>query len=159
MNSHRVAPNGFTLVEILVGILILSLAIMTFSAALRQAYHWQWRQRSYERMYMTANSIIDELMSIETDRNLSESHSGSGNMNGIDYTWRCRSFISSKNFSFSSENPSLSGTTGRFQITLQKCSLSLTSAGSKRKFSFSRTLYCCPEKDGSDHFAYGMYSP
>lgn len=158
MKSKSDSQKGFTLVEILVGILILSLAIMTFSAALRQAYQWKLRQRSYERVYMAANSIIDELVSVETDKDVTGSQTGTGKMNGIEYTWRCRPFVSNKNFSFSSEDPTQSGNNGRFQVTLQKCTLALTGEDSKRMFTFFRTLFCCPEED-SDRFAYGVYSP
>ena len=144
LTSSKSHNTGFSLVEILVGVVILSLSIMTLGAALRQAFYWQNKQKSYEHLYITASSIVNEVVSTQINEYPEESDSAKGTLNGISYEWTCKPFLAANNFEFSFDKPQQSGNNGYFRVVLQKCSLNLNKAGLGHKLEFYRTQYCCP---------------
>ncbi|MBL4902433.1 prepilin-type N-terminal cleavage/methylation domain-containing protein [Desulfocapsa sp. AH-315-G09] len=138
------AKEGFSLVEILIGVVVLSIAIMTLAAALRQAFQWQFRQGMYEEILITGSSIINEIVSDQIEKDVEQSQTEGGTLNGFSYTWTCNPFLADNNYEFSQDNPLNSGNTGFFRVVLQHCTLNISKNRMSREFEFYRTQYCCP---------------
>lgn len=136
--------NGFSLVEILIGVVILSLAIMTLSAALRHAFHWQQKQYVYQNLYITASSLLNEMMSEQVNEAPEQESFTTGHLNDFEYKRNCKPFLVNRNSNFSIETPGKGSNNGFFTVVLQQCTLVLQGSGKKRQFVFYRTQYCCP---------------
>lgn len=137
-----IQSKGFTLIEILVGMLVISLAIMCFSAALRQVFLWQHKQKKYEDVYITAQSLINKIVSVDHSENSRTDQIEEGKINGLDYSLKCTPIQTKKNYLFSAEIGS-SGNSGYYDVTLQQCTLALNSQELGKEFSFYRTQFCC----------------
>ncbi len=144
---NRMEKNkGFSLIEVLVGIVMLSLAVMTMSGALRQLYQWKYKQAAYENLYETVDSLLDLVTGTLVLADVEAVDKGEGTLNGLGYSYRCQPLTVTSNYNYS-DDPSQSGNNGFFRVALQECSLTLKGDQLDRSFTFYRTVYCCPSEE------------
>ena len=128
MHSNK----GFTLIEVLVAMLILFLSIVTVTLAYRQYEHLKLKQQQYERIYITALSLINKIQ----EEKISNFKKGNGIMNGIRYSVNVIKVASNRNYLYN-PNPSLSGNNGHFTLSLYKITINLDG----KKFILYKTEY------------------
>ena len=124
--------RGFTLVEILVAMLILFLSIVTVALAYRQYECFKLKQQKYERIYITALSLINKIK----EEKINNFQRENGTINGIRYSINVIKVASNRNFLYN-PNPSLSGNNGHFMVSLYKITINLDG----KKFILYKTEY------------------
>ena len=124
--------NGFTLIEVLIATVILVIAIVTASAALKQFTITRERLKSYEHLYTTALSVKDLILNDKLSNGLEKS----GTLNGLDYRYECSLQQSAKNYVYGEDEAS-SGNWGAYTILLYKVTLTL----SGKTFEIYKTDY------------------
>lgn len=144
-NNQRLAASeqGFTLIEILVGVLILSLAISAFSAALSHSYRWQNRQRDYEILSVTGASIVNSLVASPRREPQENRTSGRGELNEVGYSWRCATVLSAFNVIQTGglEAGGVGRTLGNYRTFLEECTIELRWQGATETLQFYRSRY------------------
>ncbi len=133
--------SGFTLIEILIGVMLLSLAILTFSATLSQTYRWQIKQENYELINITANTLINTIVSAPEKSTSDDLESERGELNNIQYQWQCSPVLTGRNSEISSDVGSLQENTGKYNVFLERCILRLEMKLYKKKLQFFRSRY------------------
>jgi len=88
------AANGFTLIEVLVAMLLLTIAVLTVNAAFKQFVGYQDKMSHYEKIYTTVLSLRDELSTVP----LVSGEEKRGEMNGLDYQYKVTLIDRRKNF-------------------------------------------------------------
>ena len=75
--------SGFTLIEVLVAMLLLTMAILTVNAAFKQFVDYQDKMTRYEKIYTTVLSLRNQL----SVASLASGEETSGTLNGLDYKY------------------------------------------------------------------------
>ena len=86
--------RGFTLIEVLVAMLLLSMAILTVNAAFKQFVDYQDKMTRYEKIYTTVLSLRDQLSTIP----LVPGEEKQGTVNGLDYQYKVTQIDRRRNF-------------------------------------------------------------
>jgi type II secretory pathway pseudopilin PulG len=124
--------NGFTLIEVLIATLIMVMAIVTVTAAVRQFIAQREKLRHYEQVYTAVLSLHDRIM----NENFAGNSHKTGTLNGLDYTYDAKLMASANNYVVGVE-PGLSGNKGIFTVMAYKINLELGG----RTFEFYKTQY------------------
>ncbi|HIE59667.1 MAG TPA: prepilin-type N-terminal cleavage/methylation domain-containing protein [Hydrogenothermaceae bacterium] len=105
--------KAFSLIEVLIATLILSVSIMVISATLKQFFVYKNKLNKYQLIYTTTMSLIDKI-SLE---NLLKNPSSQGKLNGLKYKYKATIIERKTNaFSYISENLENQMQTGSFEI-------------------------------------------
>ncbi len=113
--------KGFTLIEVLLSLIILVVAIVSINAAFKQFVMYKSKMDKYKNIYMTTLSIKDMILS----KKLSENTAGSGELNGIKYSYKVS--LLAKGFNVESDTESSSIGKGNYEIFLYKIDLKVGS--------------------------------
>ncbi len=109
--------KGFTLIEVLLSLIILVVAVVSINAAFKQFVMYRSKMEKYKNIYMTTLSIKDMILS----KKLSENTAGSGELNGIKYSYKVS--LLAKGFNVESDTESSSIGKGNYEIFLYKIDL------------------------------------
>ena len=115
------SDKGFTLIEVLVASIILFLSIATVAMAYKEYTSCRLKQVKYERIYMTALSLMSEL----EDKKPYNIGFESGTINGLKYSISIKKVISKRNFVIGL-NKQTTGNFGEFLLTLYKVTLNIS---------------------------------
>lgn len=141
-SRNRVKPrvctggSGFTLIEVLVGLLVLVGGIVSISSAMKAYTDARQRQDLYQEFYMTGLSLMSRLRAMDLEDNLQ----GTGRINDFEYHYKARQIASAKNFVWDA----LSGTggnTGSFALRLLAVEVVLDRRNFSRSFQFYVARY------------------
>lgn len=127
--------SGFTLIEVLLSLIILTVAIVTINAAFKQFVEYKAKMEKYKNIYLTTLSIKDMIETKELSNGLSEA----GELNGLKYKYSVKLVAKGKN-TVSSEDIESRGKTaegGSFEIFLYKITLEVEN----RKYEFFKLQY------------------
>ncbi len=127
--------SGFTLIEVLLSLIILTVAIVTINAAFKQFVEYKAKMEKYKNIYLTTLSIKDMIETKELSNGLSEA----GELNGLKYKYSVKLVAKGKN-TVSSEDVESRGKTaegGSFEIFLYKITLEVEN----RKYEFFKLQY------------------
>jgi prepilin-type N-terminal cleavage/methylation domain-containing protein len=127
--------SGFTLIEVLLSLIILTVAIVTINAAFKQFVEYKAKMEKYKNIYLTTLSIKDMIETKELSNGLSEA----GELNGLKYKYSVKLVAKGKN-TVSSEDVESKGKTaegGSFEIFLYKITLEVEN----RKYEFFKLQY------------------
>jgi len=86
--------SGFTLIEVLVAMLLLTMAILTVNAAFKQFVDYQDKMARYEKIYTTVLSLRDQLSTVP----LVPGGEKSGTLNGLDFQYTVTQVDRRENF-------------------------------------------------------------
>jgi prepilin-type N-terminal cleavage/methylation domain-containing protein len=125
--------KGFTLVEVLIATFILSIAIMSMSAAFKQFFSYKERFEKYKNFYVSVLSIVDEI----SEKDLEEKPAGEGEINQLYFQYKTILVAKKRNFSFDAEFDLASTNQGPFEMRLYKVELNV----GNKKFEFFTTQY------------------
>jgi len=128
--------RGFTLVEVIVALVVLSSAIISFGAAFNMYTKAQFKHEHYQDVYITAVSLKN---AIET-KSLLDEPQGDGQLNGFQYFFKSEKIKSAQNYVHPMD-PAPGGNIGPFEIVLYKVNLKLRKQQWNREFSFYVTQY------------------
>jgi len=92
--KQKHTDNGFTLIEVLVAMLLLTMAILTVNAAFKQFVDYQDKMTRYEKIYTTVLSLRDQLSTVP----LVPGGEKRGTVNGLDYQYKVTQVDRRKNF-------------------------------------------------------------
>ncbi len=136
--SRRMNSKGFTLIEVLIGVVLLSLAVLAYSAALRQAYSWKNKQQSYEAIGLMSVALVERLTGSPQNRN--DILPQSGRYNNGDYSYRCEIVDSGRNHVMNMGMESQGGgDEGKYRVLLEECTLTVEYGEYLKKIIFYRT--------------------
>ncbi len=124
--------RGFTLIEVLLSLIILTVAVVSINAAFKQFTVYKSRFNKYKNIYMTTLSIKDLIES----KKLSNNMTGSGKLNGLKYKYRV-SLVAKGNTVSTDEESQGSIGKGNFELYLYKIDLQVEN----KKYSFYKTEY------------------
>ena len=120
------------MIEVLIATLIMVMAIVTVTAAVRQFTLQREKLSHYEHLYASVLSLRDRIMNDTLRDNLQNN----GSLNSLEYSYRCKLVESANNYVFG-EMPELSGNKGSYKIMLFRVNLSV---GGK-EFEFFKSQY------------------
>ena len=103
------SDKGFTLIEVLVASIILFLSIVTVSLAYRQYINYKIKQKKYEKIFISALSLMSKIESEDLDKLTNRS----GTINGLNYHITIRKVASKRNYVYGLTK-STSGNIGPF---------------------------------------------
>jgi len=112
--------KGFTLIEVLVASIILFLSIVTVSLAYRQYTNYKFKQKKYEKIFISALSLMNKIES----EDLSKLTNRNGTINGLDYRITITKVASRRNYVYGLTEDT-SGNTGPFLLTLYRVKISI----------------------------------
>ncbi len=110
---NMVSDKGFTLIEVLIASIILFLSIVTVSLAYRQYINYKLKQEKYEKIFISALSLMSKIESEDLDKLTNRS----GTINGLKYHITIRKVASKRNYVYGLTE-STSGNIGPFLLTL-----------------------------------------
>ncbi len=128
--------KGFTLLEVIVALVVLVAAVVSFGAAYNMYVNTQYRQELYEDVYITAMSLKNM---IEVKK-LVDEPAGSGELNGFSYSYSSKQVKTAHNY-VHPDPPLPSGNIGPFELTLYQVDFELSKDRWKREFSFYVTQF------------------
>jgi type II secretory pathway pseudopilin PulG len=131
-NSSEMNRKAFTLVEVLIATLILSISILSISAALKQFFLYKEKLTKYQNLYFTTLSLIDRISA----ENLTRKPTGEGYINGLHFHYVAEIVSKNRNFMYG-ETEKTSGNKGNFEILLYKVKLYI----GNKMFNFYVTQY------------------
>ncbi len=124
--------KGFTLIEVLLSLIILTVAITSINIAFKQFTTYKQRVDKYKNIYLTTLSIKDMIES----KNLSDGLAGSGELNGLKYSYTVKLIDKGANITgYSEETKTIEE--GSFEVYLYKINLKVEN----REYSFYKTQY------------------
>jgi len=123
--------KGFTLIEMLVAIWIISMVIVLMSFALKQFFMYKEKLEKYKHMYITTISLVDKLMA----EPLLKKRLYKGSINQINYKYEVKIIEKKRNFLEIDEFGKK--LTGKFDIFLLKIILTIDG----KKYEFYKTEY------------------
>ena len=112
--------KGFTLIEVLVASVILFLSIVTVSLAYRQYTSYKLKQEKYEKIFISALSLMNKIESEKLD-GLTERD---GTINGLNYHITIRKVASKRNYVYGLTEKT-SGNFGSFLLTLYRVKIDI----------------------------------
>jgi prepilin-type N-terminal cleavage/methylation domain-containing protein len=127
----RLRKNGFTLIEVLIAMVLLSSAIVVMYSAYKQYIERTTSLRKTEQTYLTALSLKDYISTID----LFDAKELSGTLNGIPYTAVIR-IAEEKNSLIFTEQTMSYVNLGQFAVTLFQ--VDLTTGNIPQTFYFTR---------------------
>jgi prepilin-type N-terminal cleavage/methylation domain-containing protein len=128
--------KGFTLLEVIVALVVLVAAVVSFGAAYNMYVNAQYRQELYQDVYITALSLKN---TIEV-RKLVDEPGGSGELNGFFYSYSSKQVKTARNY-INPDPPSPGGNIGPFELTLYQVDFELSRDRWKGEFSFYVTQF------------------
>ncbi len=123
--------KGFTLIEVLLSLIILVVAIVSINAAFKQFVMYKSKMDKYKNIYMTTLSIKDMIIS----KKLTENTAGSGELNGIKYSYKVS--LAAKGFTVESDTETSSIGKGNFELYLYKIDLKV----GNKKYTLYKTQF------------------
>ncbi len=123
--------SGFTLIEVLLSLIILTVAIVTINIAFKQFTTYKIKFDKYKKIYRTTLSIKDMIETKELVDGLKEY----GELNGLHYQYSVK--LVNKNRNFEEGEASIGSNIGDFEIYLFKITLLVEG----RKYEFYETRY------------------
>ena len=123
--------KGFTLLEVIVALVVLVAAVVSFGAAYNMYVNAQDRQELYQDVYITALSLKN---AIEIKKLIDEPE-GSGELNGFSYSYSSKQVKTAHNYVYP-DFPLPGGNIGPLELTLYQVDCKLRKAQWKREFSF-----------------------
>ena len=124
--------KAFTLVEVLIAVLILSISILSMTAAFKQFFSYKEKLNKYQNLYLTVLSLVDEI----SKTNLEKKPIGRGEINGLRYSYEAKLVQKNRNFIYG-ETKEISGNRGNFELKLYKVTLHV----GNQTFNFYVTRY------------------
>ncbi len=128
--------KGFTLIEVLIAVVVLFSAVISFSAAFKLYVDSSLKQDLYQEVFITAISLKNMIES----KDLATEREGSGEDGELEYSFKAKPVVSSRNYVFMEEEI-VGQNTGPFEIILYKVDLTLKRKDWTRAFSFHVTQY------------------
>ncbi len=128
--------KGFTLLEVIVALVVLVAAVISFGAAYNMYVNAQYKQELYQDVYITAISLKNL---IEVKKLIDEPE-GSGELNGFFYSYSSKQIKTAHNYVYP-DPPNLGGNFGPFELTLYEVDFKLSKDRWKREFSFYVTQF------------------
>lgn len=132
---------GFTLIEVLVGVLILSLAILAMTAGLRQAYSWKVKQEAYEIISISTTSLVKRILAYPEVKEENNVLPDNGTFNQVTYSYECSQVTKGNNTVMSADVNLKEASLGKYEMFLDICSLQVDYKKYNRKVDFYRTRY------------------
>ena len=123
--------KGFTLIEVLLSLIILTVAIVSVNAAFKQFVTYKEKFNKYKRIYRTTLSIKDMI----DNKELVDGDTYYGELNGMKYEYTVH--LVRKNRNFEEGEVSRGGNTGDFEIYLFRVDLDVEG----KKYSFYETKF------------------
>jgi len=123
--------KGFTLIEVLLSLIILTVAIVSVNAAFKQFVNYKQKLEKYKKIYRTTLAIKDYIESKELVDGVTEY----GELNGMKYSYSVK--LVSKNRNFEEGEASRGGNTGDYELYLFKVTLDVEG----RIYQFYETRY------------------
>jgi prepilin-type N-terminal cleavage/methylation domain-containing protein len=123
--------KGFTLLEVIVALVVLVAAVISFGAAYNMYVNAHFRQELYQDVYITSLSLKNV---IEVKKLIDEPE-GSGNLNGFSYSYSSKPVKTAHNYVYP-EPPIPGGNIGPFELTLYQVDCKLSKDQWKKEFSF-----------------------
>jgi prepilin-type N-terminal cleavage/methylation domain-containing protein len=123
--------KGFTLLEVIVALVVLVAAVISFGAAYNMYVNTQYRQEFYQDVYITVLSLKNM---IEIKKLIDEPE-GSGELNGFSYSYSSKQVKTARNYVYPNP-PTPGGNTGSYELTLYQVDFELSKDRWKRDFSF-----------------------
>jgi len=124
--------KAFTLVEVLIATLILSVSILSMSAAFKQFFSYREKFNKYQTLYITTLSLVDKI----STESLEKRPAGEGKINGLNYRYEASLVLRNRNFVYG-ESEQISGNKGNFEIQLYRVTLYVEN----KVFNFYVTRY------------------
>ena len=112
--------KGFTLIEVLVASIILFLSIVTISLAYRQYTNYKLKQEKYEKIFISALSLMNKIESEKLDGLTEED----GTINGLNYHITIKKVASKRNYVYGLTEKT-SGNFGSFLLTLYRVKIDI----------------------------------
>ena len=121
---------GFSLIEVLVATILLTMSILVSTIAYKQYISAFEKQKKIERIYITALSLLNMVKK----SNITPFYKKSGRLNGFAYKITAKRVVAKRNYEYFSIHP---GNKGRFLVSLYKINLLI----GDREFVFFKTQY------------------
>ncbi len=126
--------KGFTLIEVLLSLIILTVAIVSVNAAFKQFVEYKSKMEKYKNIYMTTLSIKDMIESKE----LKNGYTETGELNGLKYKYSVELIASKRNVTSSEDIENQEQLEeGSFEVYLYKITLHIDN----KKYEFYKTQY------------------
>lgn len=123
--------KGFTLLEVIIALVVLVAAVVSFGAAYNMYVNAQYRQELYQDVYITALS----LKNVIEVKKLIDDPEGSGELNGFSYSYSSKQVKTARNYIYP-DPPNPGGNIGTFELTLYQVDCKLSKNKWKKEFSF-----------------------
>ena len=128
MHSNR----GFSLIELLIALIIITSAIITLNSIYKQYSSLRQKQSKYELIYISVLSLKDKLESID----LSRTFILNGTINGLKYTAKVKRVAQRRSFTFDFKKD-IWGNFGKFSMTMYKITINMVG----KQFEFYETQF------------------